>query len=671
VVRSSAIAGLEPGFPVQTLETAGSFHGGAATHTLVGNMDAEPTLEVVVTALASGPLYAWHADGSLVPGWPAQGGAGAAYPAMGNLSTTNPGLEVFAGYMGLPSKLVAFGETGTPLPGWPVLWGGTESNSSAPVVGDVDGDTWPDILVTTHLVDSETGEVRVYDRSGILLSGFPFQLLLGGGAVPAIADIDLDGRNEILVTSSYWPGYPGYYDKIWAYDLGGPTHGRIEWGQFGGGPQHQGSYPPGVIPAVDLNARNDGPTPLGHTTTLTATTRLGCGVAYTWNLGDGTLGSGAVLTHTYAALGTYTAIVTASNSASTLTATTVVTVVAEPINGLHAVSDSPTVLGQATALTATVVSGSRVTYTWDLGDGATGSGALVTHTYPALGPYTAVVTASNSVSLLTATTTVMIVDEPITSLSAASDSPTALGTPTTLSATVVAGGHVVYDWDLGDGAGGSGALLTHTYAAVGAYTAVVTASNVGSTGTATTTVRVEQAVSGLRAVNDSPTALGRPTALAAAVAAGTDVHYRWDLGDGTVLFLPFLAHIYPALGTYTAVVTASNSVSLLTATTAVLIVPDVPIRGLAAANDSPTVLGRPTTLSATVAAGTNVTYTWALGDGTMGAGAVLTHTYAAAGVYTAVVTASNSVGLLRATTPVTVVRPLFSIYLPLAWRGRP
>jgi PKD repeat protein len=49
-----------------------------------------------------------------------------------------------------------------------------------------------------------------------------------------------------------------------------------------------------------------------------------------------------------------------------------------------------------------------VTYTWAFGDGEFGSGVHVAHTYPAAGEYRAVVTACNSVSELTATTTVTI-----------------------------------------------------------------------------------------------------------------------------------------------------------------------------------------------------------------------------------------------------------------------
>jgi PKD repeat protein len=72
---------------------------------------------------------------------------------------------------------------------------------------------------------------------------------------------------------------------------------------------------------------------LGSPTTFTATTTSGVNVSYAWNFGDGSLGAGATLTHSYAATGIYTAIVTATNSGGSLTATTTVTVysTAQPI----------------------------------------------------------------------------------------------------------------------------------------------------------------------------------------------------------------------------------------------------------------------------------------------------------------------------------------------------
>jgi len=79
-------------------------------------------------------------------------------------------------------------------------------------------------------------------------------------------------------------------------------------------------------------------------------------------------------------------------------------------------------------------------------------------------------------------------------------------------------------------------------------------------------------------------------------------------------------------------------------------------------------VGSPTTLTATITAGSHVTYSWAFGDETTGSGAVVTHTYPGAGVYTAVVIASNPVSALTATTTVTITRPGWFVYLPLVVR---
>ncbi len=179
----------------------------------------------------------------------------------------------------------------------------------------------------------------------------------------------------------------------------------------------------------------------------------------------------------------------------------------------------------------------------------------------------------------------------------------------------------------------------------------------------------DEFIEGLDANNDSPTMLGEPTLLTATITSGTNVSFQWQLGDETLADGAQVTHIYPGVGEYTAVVTASNTANLLTDTTVVTIT-DVPVGGLVAANDSPTALGMVTMLTATVAAGSNVTYTWFLGDGIVQAGAVVTHTYPAIGSYQAVVTASNSANWLAASTDVTIVWP-WRLYLPLLLNRRP
>jgi hypothetical protein len=75
---------------------------------------------------------------------------------------------------------------------------------------------------------------------------------------------------------------------------------------------------------------------------------------------------------------------------------------------------------------------------------------------------------------------------------------------------------------------------------------------------------------------------------------------------------------------------------------------------LMASNDGPTTLGALTTLTATVTGGVNVTCTWDLGDGNSDTGCSVTHRYAAAGYFTASVTAMNAAGSVTATTSVAI-----------------
>ena len=96
----------------------------------------------------------------------------------------------------------------------------------------------------------------------------------------------------------------------------------------------------------------------------------------------------------------------------------------------------------------------------------------------------------------------------------------------------------------------------------------------------------------------------------------------------------------------------------------------IPIADLSALNDSPTTLGQPTAFTASVTAGNNLVYTWDFGDGNFGSGQATSHTYSAAGSYTATATASNSAGSEVTTIPVTINKatqpnPKHSVYLPL------
>jgi CSLREA domain-containing protein len=125
-----------------------------------------------------------------------------------------------------------------------------------------------------------------------------------------------------------------------------------------------------------------------------------------------------------------------------------------------------------------------------------------------------------------------------------------------------------------------------------------------------------------------------------------------------------VAYIWDSPGTQVITVTATNFGGMVIDTQTITIT-DVAISSLVASSDSPTLLGKPTTFTATVEAGTNISYTWDFGNDFIVSGSIVTHTYAAAGMYTATVIASNSAGSVQASTVVNVVIPATRIYMPI------
>jgi len=212
-------------------------------------------------------------------------------------------------------------------------------------------------------------------------------------------DGTLDGGR--LTLSPYgWSPDVAYGSESGLFLIVGEASGWVCAGRYG-------------IPVADFSAA-----PLSGSAPLTVTfdnlsTPLYGTTGYTWTFGDGATSTLTDPVHAYTAPGVYTVTLTTAvaTDTHTLTRTSYISVSGEggePIAGLTATNDSPTSLGQPTTLTATVTGGSDVAYAWQFGDSATGSGAVVSHTYPAVGNYTAVVTASNSVSVVTATTVVTI-----------------------------------------------------------------------------------------------------------------------------------------------------------------------------------------------------------------------------------------------------------------------
>lgn len=247
-----------------------------------------------------------------------------------------------------------------------------------------------------------------------------------------------------------------------------------------------------------------------------------------------------------------------------------------PISDLTASNDGPTILGATTNFSASS-SGNNVTYTWDFGDGTSGSGPTPSHTYAAVGSYVAQVTASNGVGSQSAST-VVEVSHAVVEVKNFDFAPATV--------TIPRGGRVTWYLTSGthnvradDGSFTSGAptstwtTYSQTFAEPGAYPYYCElhggAGGIGMTGVVNVEASSDSAIAGLAAANDGPTLLGSPTAFTASVTDGSNIVYSWDFGDGTSAQSAAPVHTYAAAGTYVATVTASNSSGVSTAQTTV------------------------------------------------------------------------------------------------------
>ena len=128
-------------------------------------------------------------------------------------------------------------------------------------------------------------------------------------------------------------------------------------------------------------------------------------LTYAWDFGDGSFGGGVTATHTYAGDGQYTIRLTVMDSQGQPGTTAQTVWVVQPSNlptasFIASPSSGGTPLIVAlNAAASTDPDGSIVTYMWSFGDGTTGSGVSVLHTYATQGSYTCTLTVTNDEGL--------------------------------------------------------------------------------------------------------------------------------------------------------------------------------------------------------------------------------------------------------------------------------
>ncbi len=225
------------------------------------------------------------------------------------------------------------------------------------------------------------------------------------------------------------------------------------------------------------------------------------------DFGDGSVasvtGPGPTLStsHAFASAGSYVLSANLTDAVGVPASATspAVTVAAGPVVAVHA-SAFAVDAGSPVRLTATLVSSGMppVTFAWSLGDGATASGANVTHTFASPGSYVATVTATDGAGAEANASLSLVVNPPPLLAAAVAPASTNASSPVRLFANVTGGtAPFVYTWRFGDGSASGSPSPVHAFDRAGTYTVNVWVNDSsGATAHATLTVDVAAAVSG-------------------------------------------------------------------------------------------------------------------------------------------------------------------------------
>jgi hypothetical protein len=241
----SDVDGGHEGFPVPLPEAANLV---AFAHPVIGDVDGDGAPEVVVQSINYAPV----APAAQVQIFDARGRLERVIRTNSPASGT-PSLADLDGD-GIPEIVLSTGDhlyawngSGEPLPDGRSPHRRAVFSTQHPAVGDVDGDGRVDV-VTGGIVgglDPNRQLLFAFRCDGVPIAGFPktFDGEFGSAQPVGIADLDLDGRNEII--AGFFAGI-GLRESVFVYDLHGPgPYGPIEWQQKLGGPGRTGYYETG------------------------------------------------------------------------------------------------------------------------------------------------------------------------------------------------------------------------------------------------------------------------------------------------------------------------------------------------------------------------------------------------------------------------------------------
>ncbi|MEY3052107.1 MAG: hypothetical protein RLY31_1892, partial [Bacteroidota bacterium] len=383
----------------------------------------------------------------------------------------------------------------------------------------------------------------------------------------------------------------------------------------------------GTIPAVSFLAAAD-------ILTVSFTNTSAGATSFAWDFGDGSSSAESDPVHTYAQEGTYAVILTATNDCGSATLTQAVTVIAPPTASFGSTPASG--CAPLTVQFDNTSSDNATAFLWSFPGGVPASSTeenpVVVYSQP--GSYDVTLTAFNSSGEETATQAgyVEVQGPPV---------PAFGGTADGLVLSLLNGSTnaIEYQWDFGDGGSSMEPDPVHTYAADGTYLVTLTVLNeCGPASTSQSFTLVTPPTAGFAAGNSAGCA---PLTVAFENNSTENAtQFQWFFPGGTPATAteaePTVS--YSAPGTYGVTLVATNAAGSDTLTLAdLVVVKPLPTALLVGNIDGKTVSFENLSLDA-------VSYSWDFGDGSSSTEPDPVHTYAADGVYTVILTATNDCG---------------------------
>lgn len=179
---------------------------------IFGNMDSDTDLEIIYGVGTT--LYAKNIDATDVPGWPKTFPANYEViwaPAMGDIDGDSIDEIVVTAGGQVGGNIYAYEQDGSLISGFPITLG---KFPLMPVLSDLDSNGAMEIIIGKY-ISSTAGEIHVYEGNGTFLSGWPKAIDAYPGSSVAVGDINNDGVKDIVAESR---------NKIWVWDKNGTSH---------------------------------------------------------------------------------------------------------------------------------------------------------------------------------------------------------------------------------------------------------------------------------------------------------------------------------------------------------------------------------------------------------------------------------------------------------------